>query len=100
MTYITSSIPNYFENREPPIIYYKFVKPIRNTIIYFNKLVSGRDIHTNTLDTSDRKDSMFNFPAAGHVITGNLKVISDSRILKIVSKGPKYRFSKHIDFNK
>ena len=31
---------------------------------------------------------------------GNLKIIPDFRILNIVSKGPKYRFSSHIDLNK
>ena len=30
---------------------------------------------------------------AGHIVTGNFKRISDSRIRNIVSKGPKYRFS-------
>ena len=40
------------------------------------------------------------YPSAGHVITGNLKVIPDSRIRNIVSKGPKYRFPSHIDFNR
>ena len=28
----------------------------------------------------------------GHAITGNLKIISDSRICLITAKGPKYRF--------
>ena len=39
-------------------------------------------------------------PAAGHIMTGNLKIISDSRIRYIVSKGPKYRFPSRIDFRK
>ena len=34
------------------------------------------------------------------VITGNLKIISDSRIRKIVSIGPKYRFPSYINFDK
>ena len=38
--------------------------------------------------------------SAGHVITGNLKIIPDSRIRNIVSKGPKYRFPSQIDFNR
>ena len=38
------------------------------------------------------------YPAAGHIMTGNLKIISDSRIRYIVSKGPKYRFPSRIDF--
>ena len=35
------------------------------------------------------------YPAAGHIMTGNLKIISDSRIRYIVSKGP-----SRIDFKK
>ena len=38
------------------------------------------------------------YSAAGHIMTGNLKIISDSRIRYIVSKGPKYRFPSRIDF--
>ena len=33
-------------------------------------------------------------------MTGNLKIISDSRIRYIVSKGQKYRFPFHIDLKK
>ena len=40
------------------------------------------------------------YPAAGHIMTGNLKIISDSRIRYIVSKGPKYRFPSRINFKK
>ena len=40
------------------------------------------------------------YPAAGHIMTGNLKIISDSRIRYIVSKGPQYRFPSRIDFKK
>ena len=45
---VTSSIPDYFQNSEPPIICYKSNKPIRHTIFNFNKLVSDLDIHANT----------------------------------------------------
>ena len=33
-------------------------------------------------------------------VTGNLKIIPDSSICNIVSKGPKYRFHSQIDFNR
>ena len=97
---VTSSIPAYFHNSEPPIICYKYNKPIRNTVFNFNKLVSDLDIHANTPESWDCKDSKFMYPAAGHIMTGNLKIISDSRIRYIVSKGPKYRFPSRIDFKK
>ena len=46
------------------------------------------------------KDSKFCYQPAGHIITENLKIISDSRIRTIISKDPNYRFPAHIDFTK
>ena len=45
---VIQSIPTYFQNSEPPIICYKYNKPIRNTVFNFNKLVSDLDIHAYT----------------------------------------------------
>ena len=97
---VTSSKPDYFQNSEPPINCYKYNKPIRHTIFNFNKLVSDLDIHANTHSSCDCKDFKFIYPSAGHVITGNLKIIPDSRIRNIVSKGPNYIFPSKIDFNR
>ena len=44
---VTSSIPDYFQNSEPPINCYIYNKPIRNMIFNFNKLVSDLDINAN-----------------------------------------------------
>ena len=46
-----SAIPSYFENTESPIICYKYNKPILNTILNFNKLVSDLDIETSSPDS-------------------------------------------------
>ena len=62
--------------------------------------MSGLDIHANTPSSWDCKDSKFIYPSAGQVITRNLKIIPDSRIRNIVSKGPKYIFPSQIDFNR
>ena len=59
---VTSSIPAYFQNSEPPILCYKYNKPIRNTVFNFNKLVSDLDIHANTPESWDCKDSKFIYP--------------------------------------
>ena len=88
------------KNCEVSVICYKYNKPIRGATFNFNKLVSDLDIETYTPDSSDSKDSKYVYPAAGHVITGNLKIISDSRIRSIVAKGPKNRFPVQIDFQK
>ena len=46
-----SSIPNYFNNSETPIICYKYNKPIRSTIFNFNINVTDIDIVSNTPDS-------------------------------------------------
>ena len=94
---VQSSIPNYFKNCEVPIICYKYNIPIRGAIFNFDKHVSDLDtIETCTSDSGACKDSKYIYPAAGHVIMGNLKIISDSRIRSIIAKGPKYRYPVQI----
>ena len=48
---VQSSIPNYFQNCEVPIICYTYSKPIKSAIFNFNKLVSDLDIETCTPDS-------------------------------------------------
>ena len=74
---VTSSIPNYFKNSETPNICYKYNKPIRFSIFNLNKSVTDINIDSNTPDS---KLLMYLYPPAGHVITGNLNVMHDSRV--------------------
>ena len=97
---VSSSISNYFNISETPIIGYKYNNPIRSTIINFNKIVSDIDIDSYTPDSLDCQNSNYLYLSAGHVITSNLNVIPDARVPNIISKGPKYRFSSNIDFPK
>ena len=69
---VESSLPNYFENKEPPVICYKYNKPIRSTIFNFNKLVADLEIDSKIPDSRDCKNSNFCYQPAGHIITGNL----------------------------
>ena len=48
---VISSIPNYSNNSETPIICYKYNKPIRSTIFNFNKIVTDTDIDSITPDS-------------------------------------------------
>ena len=48
---VISSVPNYFNNSETPIICYKYNKPIRSTIFNFNKIVTDIDVDCNTPDS-------------------------------------------------
>ena len=48
---VISSVPNYLNNSETPIIGYKYNKPIRSTIFNFDKIVTDIDIDSNTPDS-------------------------------------------------
>ena len=48
---VESSIPDYFKNKEPSIICYKYNTPIISTIFNFNKLVADLDNDTKTPDS-------------------------------------------------
>ena len=48
-----SSIPNYFNNSETPIICFKYNKPMWSTIFNFNKYVTDIDIDSNYSDSLD-----------------------------------------------
>ena len=48
---VISSIPNYFNNSETPIICYKYNKPIRSTIFNFNKIITDINIDSSTPDS-------------------------------------------------
>ena len=47
---VISSIPNYFNNFETPIICYKYSKPNRSSTFNFNKFVTDINIDSNTPD--------------------------------------------------
>ena len=48
---VISSIPTYFENKESPIVCYKYNKPIRSTVFNYNKLVTELDIENSIPDS-------------------------------------------------
>ena len=54
------------------------------------------DIDFNTPDSWACQNSIYSYPPTGHVITGNINVIPDSRVRNIISKG----FPSNIDFTK
>ena len=48
---LISSIPNYFNNSETPIICYKYNKPMWSTILSLIKIETDIDIDSNTPDS-------------------------------------------------
>ena len=82
---VISSIPHYSNNSETPINFYKYNTPIRSTLFNFNTIVTDINIDSNTPDSCDCQNSKYVYPPAGNVITGNLNVIPDARVLKVLN---------------
>ena len=98
---VQNTIPGYFRNTEPPIICYKYNKPVRNIIFNYNKIVSDLNIDTNCNGPAscDCNKSKFCYKPSGHIITGDFNIIKDKRLKSLLSKGPKYRLPSLIDFD-
>ena len=47
---VVSSIPNYLNNSETPIICYKYYKPVSSSIFNFNKIVTYINKDSNKLN--------------------------------------------------
>ena len=53
-----------------PLVVYSLAQPIRSKILNYKKFVN---------------------PEPQHVLTGNLKIVKNNNLRKLLSKGPKYR---------
>ena len=74
---VTSKIPQYFENLDPPLICYQYKKPIRNIIFNYNQVTSDPDVRSSIQSSCSCADSPLLYPPAGHVVTGDLTCIPD-----------------------
>ena len=101
---LSSAIPLSVNKFENPTVIYKLSQNIGSKIFNFNKFVSSLKITEPISDLSSLpcncKDSPFIDKHHGHVMTGDLNIIKDQKLRTLVSKGPKYREPKSIDWNK
>ena len=97
---VTSKIPQYFENLDPPLICYQYKSPIRNIIFNYNQVTSDPDVLSSIQPSWSCADSPFLYPPAGHVVTGDLTCIPDKGLRSLFKKGPKYRLPSRVDFTK
>ena len=100
---VKQAMPNISSNFDIPTVVYTLTNPIGSKIFNFNKFVNKLDVKAFLDDNStlpcECSGSQFIDKDHNHVITGNLKIISNNKLRKLFSKGPKYRESKTINYN-
>ena len=97
-------IPNLPSKFEIPTVVYTLTETIGSKIFNFNKFVNNLDVNSfindNTSLPCHCNGSRFVDQHHQHIITGNLKIITNNKLRKLFSKGPKYREGRNISFDK
>ena len=98
---VTETVPTYFKEKEPPIISYTYTKPIASKVFNFPSTLSGLDYHQfhNSPFQCERNTSSHLCQPYGHVITGDLSIIPNSKLIDVIAKGPKHRAPCKIDWD-
>ena len=86
-----------------PRITYKLGPSIRNKIFNYKETVESIIVEENvckSLKACECESSTFCDNDHGHVITGDLRIVKNSKLRKLFTKGPNYREPKSINFSK
>ena len=99
---VTETLPTYFKEKGPPIISYTYTKTIASKIFNFSSTLSNLDYHQfhNNPSSCECNTSSHLYEPYGHVITGDLSIIPNSKLRDLIAKGPKYREPCKVDWDK
>ena len=99
---VTETVPTYFKEKEPPIISYTYTKTIASKIFNFSSTLLDLDYHQfhNNPSPCECNTSSHLYEPYGHVITGDLSIIPNSKLRDLIAKGPKYREPCKLDWDK
>ena len=105
---VTSLLPEALQvDDEMPTCTMKLDAPIRSKILNYQDTVSSLKIAVDedvsfveNLPSCDCSDSEFCDPHHKHVVTGDLRFITNPKLRKLLSKGPNYREPKMLNYRK
>ena len=98
---VNSKVPIYFKEKEPPVISYKYTDNISRKVFNYNQTLSDVNLskYGNWNQSCDCKSSTFCYEPYGHIITGDLRIVKNGKLRRLLSKGPKYREENTIDWD-
>ena len=101
---VLKSHPSIADKFPIPSVIYSLTPPIAGKIFNFNKFVAELDIEAfrDNMDIvpCSCQDSSYKHKDLGHILTGDLSIVENNSLRKILSKGPKYREPKPLNFGK
>ena len=89
---VTKTIPSFLDTVTPPIISFTYPKTIASKIFNFKITLTKLDFDVGTANMScNCSASPYNYVPAGHIMTGDLNIVKDRQVRKLLIKGPAYR---------
>ena len=98
---VKSKVPIYFQEQDPPLISYRYTRNISRNVFNYNQTLQNIDVNDfdTTTSSCECESSAFRYAHHGHVITGDLRIVKNRRLRRLLEKGPKYREQNTIDWN-
>ena len=97
---VKNKIPPYFQDKTVPVISYTYTNPIAPKIFNYKRALHNLNI--NDLKAKPPSCSCTISPhcyqPAGHIITGDLSIVSSDTLRGLLTKGPKYRPPRSINW--
>ena len=103
---VKNLFPDKLKIEEHPSVLYSLGKTIRNKILSYKETVSFIDLNdditygTGIVECDCKQHKGFVDENHGHVLTGDLRMIINSKLRKPVSKSPSFREAMSISWNK
>ena len=97
---VVDKVPPYFKFQDPPIVSYTYSKIIGRKLFNYNRVLKEIDIRNNVHDgTCDCMSSPFCYKPHGHIITGDMNIITNPKLRQLFQFGPKYREPPKVNWN-
>lgn len=105
---VTSLLPEELQGEnDTPACTMKLDSPIRGKILNYRETVSSLMVHVDedvsfveNLPSCDCANSEFCDPHHRHIVSGDLRIITNSKLRKLFSKGPNYREPTTLNYQK
>ena len=89
--------------KDTPMVVYELTQSIHSKLFNYKKFVQSIDVDSFISESTTLPctchSSPFRDEHHDHIITGNLEIVADAKLRKLISKGPKYREPVHFSCN-
>ena len=98
---VRSKVPIYFQEQDPPLVCCKYTNNISRSVFNYNQTHRNinLDDYRHASSSCDCESSTFRYAPNGHVITGDLRIVRNRTLKRLLEKGPKYREQNIIDWH-